>query len=189
MFAPSLEMGGQNICVIPLGTARPDAKDRISAVRLLLESAGARLTDLTSVDHDRVTSILQAATHASLLALAEVLRQSEVDHDTILRLATPFNQTMFAMIARMTAANAGLYQEIQVNNPYAREARHTLAKAIQTLDESMTNPSPNAMKEIFESCRRALGVQAEALTTSAAAILREIAQRNRSSSIGNTPQR
>lgn len=173
MFAPSLSIRGRNVCVVPMHGVANDP--RAQAVDTLLCQLGAHQTRLTPGDHDRITSLLQAATHAALFSLGKMLASYGIDTDVTLRLATPVNQALMSMLARMTSASDELYQSMQVDNPFAAESRQALIEAMRSLDDRMRVAEAGTMRQVFDECRAALGAHADDLVHTAAAIARTIA--------------
>jgi len=80
--------------------------------------------------HDRIMALVQALVHASLLCQGRVLQEHA---DTLGSLAAllPFRSTAFAldtaMLTRIVSMNPAIYQDIQFENPYAREVLAQLA--------------------------------------------------------------
>jgi len=81
--------------------------------------------------HDRIMALVQALVHASHLCQGFVLREHA---DTLGSLASllPFRSTSFAldtaMLTRIVSMNPAIYQDIQFENPYAREVLAQLAE-------------------------------------------------------------
>jgi 4-amino-4-deoxyprephenate dehydrogenase len=165
MFAPALGMRGQNVCTIPLGVSRD--LERYHAVEGLLERAGARVTEVDAEQHDRITAVLQAATHTALLALGRALADGGFEPATALRLATPINLALLAMLARMTTGDPELHASIQADNPFAADARQRLTTAIADLDTAMRSSRRGEMASLFDACRAILGDETDRLVQAA----------------------
>lgn len=119
MFAPSLGFAGQGIAVIDVRRG-PIA----NAFTKLLETWGSHLVSLTAKQHDRTTAMLQALTHAAILAFGTALQSLSYDLKTVEPIMAPPHRTLLALLARILSTSPEVYWDIQASNPYAAEARH-----------------------------------------------------------------
>ncbi len=121
MFAPSLGFKGQSIAVIELSRGH-----HADAFLEMLQTWGAALDFLTADQHDRYTALLQAGTHAAILAFGLSLHRLHYDLSAISPIMTPPHRALLALLARILSGSPGVYWEIQSQNPYAAEARRAL---------------------------------------------------------------
>jgi prephenate dehydrogenase len=129
MFSPKLGFEGQNVAVVTI-VAGP----RGPAFVRLLESWGAQAAQVTAAEHDRMTALMQAATHAALLSLGMVLCDWDYDVQTGLRMATPPHRIWLAQLARICDAAPDVYWDIQRSNAAGPAARHAVANSLSRLD-------------------------------------------------------
>jgi len=108
--------------------------------------------------HDRVMALVQALVHASHLCQGMVLREHA---DSIGNLAEllPFRSTSFAldtaMLTRIVSMNPAIYQDIQFENPYAREVLAQLVKSTATL-HALVETGDEAARATFRAHLAAL---------------------------------
>lgn len=158
MFAPTLDIAGQNVVVV---SDLSGAKGR--SFIDLLRDWGGRVTCLDAETHDRHTAIIQAATHAALLAFGSVLAESKYDVGLGLEIATPVHRTMLALLARILNGDPGVYWDIQVSNPQASSARSVLAGGLLALDEVAERGDQQGFEEMLDAARHALQSELDAL--------------------------
>jgi prephenate dehydrogenase len=129
MFAPALGFAGNAVAATRVAGG-PRTEWLLGAIR----RAGARVVELSAAEHDRITAVLQAATHASVLAFGRVVVEHGADPGALVDLAPPPHLTMLALLARMSGGNPEVYWDIQAANPGAPAARTALAEAVRELD-------------------------------------------------------
>jgi prephenate dehydrogenase len=173
MFAPRDDFRQRNLCVVPLGPGGPRARH----LRELLGAWGARLTELSAEEHDRVVAFGQAGAHVLLLAFGLAVARSPVPPETLLRLATPVQEALLGMVARVVATeDPDLYAGIQRDNPFAQEARDALGKILSDLAHAVGREPPGeagegGMARRFDEIAHALGPEVERLSALAAEIV------------------
>jgi len=128
MFAPSLGPEGRPIAAVTLSDG-----PAVGALCGLLTRAGARVVEVTAAEHDRITSVTQAATHAAVLAFGLAVADLGVDVATLRALAPPPHQTLLALLARIGSGATEVYWDIQAGNPQAPEARSALLRGARRL--------------------------------------------------------
>ncbi|MFD4636540.1 prephenate dehydrogenase/arogenate dehydrogenase family protein [Lentzea sp. NPDC058436] len=133
MFAPALGFRDHAVAAVPVEVGR-----RARWLLELITGEGARVVELSAQEHDRVTAVVQAATHASVLALGKVTAELGISIDRIVDLAPPPHRTLLALLARITGANPEVYWDVQASNRAAAAARTALAGALVDLDALVT---------------------------------------------------
>ncbi|HEX6340515.1 prephenate dehydrogenase/arogenate dehydrogenase family protein [Umezawaea sp.] len=129
MFAPSLGFAGNAVAAV-----RVVDGPRTAEVLGLVAGAGARVVEVTAEEHDRTTAVLQAATHAAVLAFGAVVADHG-DPSVLLGLAPPPHLTLLTVLARITGGNPDVYWEIQTANVHAAAVRTQLREALLAIDE------------------------------------------------------
>ena len=137
-----------------LRAAHPLEAHYLAWYRRLLERAGLTVVVCEAEMHDRTMAQVQGLPHWSLLVLAEALERSGADLELLEQLSTPTYRSMLALLRRILAADAGLYAQIQRQNPHLAALRGDWRRASQKLEEtlhaeSMTDarPAPDAAFE------------------------------------------
>lgn len=129
MFAPALGFDGNAVAAI-----RVVDGPRTTTMIDLIEDSGADVVTMSAEEHDRITAVLQAATHAAVLAFGSVVAE-QGDLKALIALAPPPHLTMLALLARITGGNLDVYWDIQAANPSAADARAALSEAVTVLDK------------------------------------------------------
>lgn len=145
MFAPALGVAGR-----PVAAVRVTPGDRVDDLLALLAAAGARLVEVTAEEHDRLTAVLQVATHASVLAFGDAVVASGLDVDTLLGLAPPPHLTMLALLARIVTGQPDVYWDIQAGSEHAAAARDALRTGLRKLDQWVTDRDAAGFRAAFD---------------------------------------
>lgn len=129
MFGPTADFAGRAVCVVPLRTN--PAVERLLAV---VRSWGCAMPVLDAASHDRVTSYVQVAPHAALIALGRTLAGSGVPFETVWSMSTPVLRALLAMAVRVVGHDRRTHWSIQTTSADAAPARAAVAAALATLD-------------------------------------------------------
>lgn len=158
MFAPALGFAGRAVAVVRIA-----AGPRTATLLSRIAGAGARVVEVSPDAHDRATAVLQAATHAAVLAFGQVVAAHSGDVGVLVDLAPPPHLTMLALLARITGGNPEVYWDIQCGNPYAESARRALAIAVADLDGVLTTQRQEIFAEWLRRIDERLGGDADLL--------------------------
>jgi 4-amino-4-deoxyprephenate dehydrogenase len=171
MFAPALGWNGRPVAILEL------CPGPLSAGFLaILERTGARLVRLADADqHDRLTATLQTATHATVLAFGQALRQLGADIEILLQLAPPPHLTMLALLARIVSGVPEVYWDIQVNHDLGPQARAALHDGLAKINELADAGNPEGFAQLFAELSDCLGAQRSALAHRCAALFESAA--------------
>jgi prephenate dehydrogenase len=145
MFGPDLELAARNMIVCNYAN-NADAEWLVS----LFSNRGVRVTFLSADEHDKVTSIVQAATHAAIMAFGSALSKFGIDINKQLVVSTPLFYSLYAIYSRIISGNSDVYWEIQTENPYAEAARSVLIDSLQSIDNTIKNNKENSFSELFD---------------------------------------
>lgn len=158
MFAPTESFAGRNLVLVRV-------RENAAAARLeqAVRTWQARVTLLTAEEHDRLAACVQAVPHAALLAFGAALERSGFDAETTERLATPVHETMLSLLARVLRGPDETYWSIQTENPYAAEARASLAAGLGELDTMAAAGDASAFSRLLERIAGHLGGGLDAL--------------------------
>ena len=144
MCAPSLSLIGQNVAVVEISKGRLGVR-----FERLLSTWGARLIRLTAQEHDHNAALVQAATHAAILAFGLALRRSNYDIQEAWLMSTPPHRLLLWLLRRIVSGSAETYWDIQAANPYSSGLRDQMASSITELKTLVDSGC-------FESFRAAL---------------------------------
>lgn len=144
MFAPSVGFDGGNVAVVRLGSSA--LSDHLIDV---LSGWGARLTFLDAGEHDEISAVVQAATHAAILTFGMAVHESGRDVSSLEPMMTPPHRTMLALLARMLSAAPEVYWEIQSGNRHANDARAGLAAGIRRISQIVEDGDLQAFKSLM----------------------------------------
>ncbi len=154
MFAPSLGFRGQGVAVIELNPGR-----HAGAFLETLRAWGATLAVMSADDHDRYAALLQAGTHAAILAFGLSLQRLHHDLSAITPIMTPPHRAMLALVARIAHANPAVYWDIQSQNPYAAEARGALLSGITELSRLVDEGDEPGFHRLLAELRDLFGTE------------------------------
>lgn len=152
MFAPSLGFAGQSTAVIPM------ERGPLANIFLeFIEAWGCRLVFLTAEEHDRLTAMLQTITHAAILTFGMSLHKLGYDLSRVEPLIPPPHRAMLALVARILSADAEVYWDIQLSNPFAAEARECLLDSVKQLSEAVDIGNQHDFLSIIDTLRAVVG--------------------------------
>jgi 4-amino-4-deoxyprephenate dehydrogenase len=165
MFAPSLGVRGRPIAIVRI-TGGPRGDELIR----LLADAGARVVEMTADEHDRISALTQAMTHAAIISFGIALGELGLDIETIAAVAPPPHATMLALLARIGAGAPETYWDVQAANPYAAETRARLARALSRVNALVALGDESGFGLVLDEARRTLGPENEHFRDRCAAI-------------------
>lgn len=142
MFAPSLGITGR-----PVAAAVITDGPRVTELLGLISAWGARVMRTAPERHDRLAAVTQALTHAAVLAFGLAMAELDTDIQEVSSMAPPPHQTMLALLARVASGTPEVYWDVQVANPYARDAREALRAGILRVAELASNSDEKAFAE------------------------------------------
>lgn len=126
MFAPALGFAGRVVAAVTLSEG-PGVDEVLGLVR----AAGAQVVAVSAEEHDRVTAVTQAATHAAVLAFGLAAARLGVDIGLLRALAPPPHETLLALLARIVSGAPEVYWDIQEGNPRAAAARDGVRQGVE----------------------------------------------------------
>jgi prephenate dehydrogenase len=145
MFGPDLLFEGKNMIVVKI------KESGLSEwVISLLSTLKVNLIYLTSEEHDKMTSIVQVATHAAVMAFGITLNQSDVSVNELLKIATPPFLNICTLFSRITSGNKNVYWSIQKENIYASQIRNALINNLIALDKSIHEDHEEVFNQLIE---------------------------------------
>ncbi|MFI0790718.1 prephenate dehydrogenase/arogenate dehydrogenase family protein [Streptomyces lydicus] len=152
MFAPSLGIAGRTVAAVVLREG-PGA----IAFLDLIEQWGGQLLQLGPDEHDRITAVTQALTHAAVLGFGFALCEAPFDIGQLTAAAPPPHTVLLSLLARMVGGAPEVYWDIQSANPHATQARDDLAKALRQLADLVADGHERHLASAFNRMRDFLG--------------------------------
>jgi prephenate dehydrogenase len=152
MFAPALGFDGRPVAAVVVRDG-PRARALLHAVG----DRGVRVAELGADEHDRLTAVTQALTHAAVLAFGLALDELGVAVEDLAAVATPPHLTLLALLARIASGEPETYWDVQAGNPHARRARMALAVGLATLAGSVEYGNGSDFAAILERAHDRLG--------------------------------
>jgi prephenate dehydrogenase len=113
------------------------------------ENSGVILNKLSADEHDRVMALVQVATHAVLIGLGELHRQSGFLPETLTACESPIYRMISAMLGRMLSHQGELYADIALCNPYGTAAVSGLARCLAGFGEILQNGDRDEFLDLF----------------------------------------
>jgi prephenate dehydrogenase len=158
MFAPALGFDGRAVAAVVVRDG-PRARALLDAVG----HRGGRVAELGADEHDRVTAVTQALTHAAVLAFGLALDELGVAVEDLAAVATPPHLTLLALLARVSSGQPETYWDVQAGNPHASRARTALAAGLATLAEAADHGTGD-FAAILERAHERLGPDRDAFS-------------------------
>ncbi|MDB5023561.1 MAG: hypothetical protein JWP78_1316 [Mucilaginibacter sp.] len=146
MFGPDLSVGGKNIIVIKFKESQ--LSDWFIS---LLKKWKLHIVYTTSEEHDKMSSLIQVATHAAIMAFGITLNNSDISMTELLKMATPPFSNLSALFGRIISGNQKVYWNIQKENVYASEIRKVLINNLIALDKSIDQENEEDFNKLIEA--------------------------------------
>jgi prephenate dehydrogenase len=146
MFGPDLPIKGNNMVVIKFN------ESQISAWFIgLLNLWGVKIVYTTSDQHDQISSFVQVATHAAIMAFGITVNNADFPTGDLLKVATPPFLSLITLFGRIVSGSKEVYWNIQQENVYASGVRKALIKNLIELDKSIDDGNQDAFKQLIEA--------------------------------------
>jgi prephenate dehydrogenase len=157
LFGPDLGFAGRAVAAVVVRDG-PRARALLDAIG----RGGSQVVELDAGEHDRVTAVTQALTHAAVLAFGVALDELDFGVQDAGPVATPPHVTLLAVLARIASGHAETYWDVQAGNPHARSARAALATGLATLADAADHGTADDVAAILGRARRRLGSDGDA---------------------------
>jgi len=146
MFGPDLSIDGKNMIVIKFKETQ--VSDWFVS---LLKLWKVNLVYTTSDQHDQISSIVQVATHATIMAFGITLNNTDISTAVLLEVATPPFLSMSTLFGRIISGNKKVYWNIQQENVYASAVRKAIINNLIALDQSIDNGREEDFNKLIEA--------------------------------------
>ncbi|PZT70917.1 prephenate dehydrogenase/arogenate dehydrogenase family protein [Streptomyces sp. SW4] len=152
MFAPSLPLPGRPVAAVTV-TGGPAAR----AFLELIAGWGGRVVELEPGEHDTLTAVQQAATHAAVLSFGLALAELRPDMAALRASAPPPHRTLLMLLARIVSGSPEVYWDVQAGNPHADAARRALGHGLERIGRAVADGDEAAFEALVKELRTALG--------------------------------
>lgn len=169
MCAPDLGFRHQNVAAVPIVGG-----EKCDEFIAHLVDWGAKVMSMDVATHDRQTAVTQALTHAVTIGFGDCLLRLGYDAEKAWSISSPPHRLLMTLYARILDKDPDVYWEIQVDNPYASEARRTLIQALQQLESISLNRDRSAFQDMLRSGKSAISRIMPALSALTEKIFREV---------------
>ncbi len=144
MFSPRLGFSGQNVAIVKVNDG-----PRAAEFESLLVSWGAATVTVAAEEHDKMTALIQVATHAAIMSIGLTLHEWGYDVTKGISLATPPHRMCLALLARMSDASPEVYWDIQQSNSYGADARKSLLESVRNLSDVVATEEEGRFEELM----------------------------------------
>ncbi len=136
MFSKNIErLSEQNIII----TRTASSGDTSLAFENLFYKFGARLSYISAEEHDTATSVLQALLHISMIAIAEVMRESVPELKQLEPFSTPNSRAIVQTIQRVLGQSDDLLSDLQLLNTEYPLVRRRFLESVFSLIQSLNH--------------------------------------------------
>ncbi|MFJ3927264.1 prephenate dehydrogenase/arogenate dehydrogenase family protein [Streptomyces sp. NPDC090022] len=154
MFAPALGFEGR-VVAASVTYGGPLTAELLR----LVESWGGRVVRVEAAEHDRLTAVSQALTHATVLSFGLALSRMGTDVEEVAKIAPPPHKTLASLLARVSSGTPEVYWDVQAANPQAVSARTALAEAARRLADTVKDGTEEDFTALMAKVRGALGAE------------------------------
>jgi prephenate dehydrogenase len=146
MFAPVMGWHGR-----PVAAVEPVPGPKTAFFKRLLGTWGARVEEVSAQEHDRLTGVIQVATHAAVYCFGAAALQPGFDLEKALRLSTPPYRVLLTLLHRMTTQSPDVYWDIQTHHPLAGPVRQLLLRTLEDLQRDAAKDNSARFKATIEA--------------------------------------
>ncbi|WP_316203116.1 MULTISPECIES: hypothetical protein [unclassified Bradyrhizobium] len=172
LFAPDIGFRGRSVAVI--GSVQAPTGQRFIQ---LLQSWGAQIVEMREDEHDRLAAVTQALVHTNIIGFAIAL------HRTLFQprngAEPPPSALMRMLAARILMSEPSTYWAIQIDNPFANDARMNLMSSLDELRVAFEERDRDKFQSLWSEGLSALGGDAKFLASECAEIFGDIDTRPR----------
>ncbi len=146
LFSHTNPLPGQTVIACPVRS-----KIWYPRIKQFLEERGAKVTELSPKEHDKIMAVIQALVHFADIAFGHALKSIKIPINDYLKYATPSSELKIAFAARLLEQDPDLYANIQIQNPQTKKILGQYLKSIEKLLLIDTKKDIKAFKKYFAS--------------------------------------
>ncbi|MCM2325114.1 MAG: prephenate dehydrogenase/arogenate dehydrogenase family protein [Candidatus Woesearchaeota archaeon] len=150
MFGPTLNLKKQTIVA-----CKEREREKTTIFLELFEHAGMNVKIANAVEHDKQMAIVQGMTHFNAIVFGHALSKLELDLNETLGFTSPIYKMRFAMIGRILAQDAGLYADIELENPVMESVLKELDKSNEKLIRLIKSKDKEGFINYFNDAAKA----------------------------------
>ena len=102
-------------------------------------------------------AMIQGLTHFSSIVLGSCIKKLDIDIKESMEYTSPIYKINMDMIGRVLAQDPRLYADIEIENPYMKDALNALEKSIKELKKCVEEKDTPGFVEYFTSSSSYLG--------------------------------
>lgn len=152
LFGPTTSFVHQNFIL-----CRERGESYVEWYKQFLESLGLNVLEMTKEEHDKQMATIQCLTHFSTLSLGSTLQKMNYDLKRGEQIATPVYLMRLYGVGRILAQDPGLYTDIQLHNPFAKEIIQKYKESVDELFEIVQKSDAEAFQNIFKKSKEHFG--------------------------------
>jgi 4-amino-4-deoxyprephenate dehydrogenase len=157
MFAPDLGFEGRAVAAVVVHDG-----PRVRALLDVIARRGGRVAEMCAGEHDAMTAVTQALTHAAVLAFGLALDDLGVIVEALDDVATPPHLTLLALLARISSGKPDTYWTVQAGNPYAHRVRAALHTGLAALTDAADHGTAGDFAATLQRAGHSLGSHRDA---------------------------
>lgn len=144
---------GQTIVMCP---ARCIKKQK-NWLKKLFSKAGAKVIEISPLEHDELMGIIQVLIHFHSLVLGQTLRSLRVNLKKLMQVMSPIYRMQFDVVCRIFAQNPLLYASIGMENPTTLKNTEHFLRATKMLRKILLTKNQKAFEREFRKTAAFLG--------------------------------
>lgn len=153
MFGNSNPIPGQTIILCPTKKSGKWAK----WIENFFRNNGVKIEKMTPTEHDKIMNIAQGLIHFAEITFADALRRCQLPIKQLLQYTGKASELKIQLAARIIAQDAGLYSNIQIENPYALKSLSEYKKSIDELMKIVKDKDSRAFQNYFDKNKKYFG--------------------------------
>jgi len=153
MFGNSNPIPGQTVLIC---TTKKSGK-WYKWMKNFLSENGAVIKEMSASDHDKTMAIAQDLIHFVEITCSEGLRLTGLPIEKILPYISKASELKVMSSARILDQDAGLYGNMQIENPYNLKFLNKYKKSVEDLIKMIQKKDLKSFKKYFETTRKYLG--------------------------------
>ena len=153
LFKPILGFKDNNVILI--SDTLMGATDEDCFIRKIRDLK-AIVTPSTAIEHDQNMSVIQALTHILILSFGLTLTKINYHSEKFKNFTTPLQQSLGALLSRITKGNSHLYWDIQNKNQFNKKIYKQLKQSLDYFIQIISDNNEKEFNKIFTDIKENL---------------------------------
>ncbi len=149
MFGDSNPIPGQTVILCPTDKSKKWA----NWIEQFLKKHKVKIQKMSAQKHDKIMNIAQGLIHFADITFSEALRRTKMPTKELLKYASKASELKIQLAARLIEQDAGLYGNIQIENPNTLKTLKLYKKSVQDLMEIVKKKNLPAFKKYFQNSK------------------------------------